>query len=233
MSTFRVKNFRVKTLVAALAIAGLATACDRNNAQRDAYVAPEPSTVERATTAQGTTQDINRGTQSGALSSAQDGSRLDGSHSNDLNRSGDLAQADHEETIQFAGTELTPESEGRLEQLVESLDKDKPVKVIISMDQSMYEDGAGRQTATSSEQPGISQDSREGYTAALGLRVESVKEFMDEQGVEVTQWQFERMEEQDLAQQRNAEEQPEDVQSVRLVIAANSQSGSVSSVIEE
>lgn len=246
---FRVKTlvFRIKTLVAALAIAGFATACDRDTARSDAYVAPESSTIDRATTAQGTTQpDALSSVQDSAnqrstsqrstsqRSTSESGLINDGySHDADLNRSGDLAKADHEETIQFSGTELSPDSESKLEDLVKSLDKDKPVKIIVAMDQSMYEDETGRQTATSSEQPSVNRDSREDYTAALGQRVESVKEFMQEQGVEVTQWQFERMEEQDLAQQRNAQDQAEDVQSVRLVIAANPQGGRVGTVLDE
>lgn len=244
MKTFHVKTFRVKTLVAALAIAGFATACDRDTARSDAYVVPESSTIDRATTAEGTTIRNEGTTQPDALSSVQDNANQRSttqsglinegySHDADLNRSGDLAKADHEETIQFSGTELSPDSESKLEDLVKSLDKDKPVKIIVAMDQSMYQDETGRQTATSSEQPSVNRDSREDYTAALGQRVESVKEFMQEQGVEVTQWQFERMEEQDLAQQRNAQEQAEDVQSVRLVIAANPQSGRVSTVLDE
>lgn len=216
-------TFRVKTLVAALAIAGLATACDRDTAQRDAYVTPESATIDRATTADGTTQPD-------ALSSIENNGY---SSDADLNRSGSLTQADHEETIQFSGTELTPESEGKLGELVESLDKDKPVKIIVAMDQGVYENETGQQTATSSEQPGVSEDSRESYTSALGQRVETVKQYMEEQGIEVTQWQFERMEEQDLAQQRNAQETAEDVQSVRLVIAASPEDGSLSSVMPE
>jgi len=216
-------TFRVKTLVAALAIAGLATACDRDTAQRDAYVTPESATIDRATTADGTTQPD-------ALSSIENNGY---SSDADLNRSGSLTEADHEETIQFSGTELTPESEGKLGELVESLDKDKPVKIIVAMDQGVYENETGQQTATSSEQLGVSEDSRESYTSALGQRVETVKQYMEEQGIEVTQWQFERMEEQDLAQQRNAQETAEDVQSVRLVIAASPEDGSLSSVMPE
>lgn len=222
-------TFRVKTLVAALALAGFATACDRDTAQRDAYVTPESSTIDRATTAEGTTQP-------GALNSMEDNGYSTSTgyaHEGDVNHSGDLAKADHEETVQFSGTELTPESEGKLTELVQSLDKQKPVKIIVAMDENIFENQAGEQTATTSQQPGISENAREVYTSALGQRVETVKEFMEEQGLEVTQWQFERTEEQDLAQQRNAQESAEDVQSVRLVIAASQQDGSLSSVMEE
>jgi hypothetical protein len=219
-------TYRVKTLVAALALAGFATACDRDTAQRDAYVTPESSTIDRATTAQGTTEPD-------ALSTVEGNGYSTDSHSGELNMSGDLAKPDHEEEVQFSGLELTPESEGKLEELVQSLDKEKPVKIIVAMDEQVFENPAGEQTATSSQQPGITEGVREDYTSALGQRVETVKQFMEEKGIEVTQWQFERMEEQDLAQQRNSQESAEDVQSVRLVILASDQEGSLSSVMEE
>lgn len=219
-------TYRVKTLVAALALAGFATACDRDTAQRDAYVAPESSTIDRATTAQGTTQPD-------ALSSVEGNGYSTDSHQGDLNMSGDLAKPDHEEEVQFSGLQLTPESEGKLQELVESLDKDKPVKIIVAMDEQVFENPAGEQTATTSEQPGIAEGVREDYTSALGQRVETVKQFMEEKGIEVTQWQFERMEEQDLAQQRNSQESAEDIQSVRLVILASDQEGSLSTVMDE
>lgn len=228
-------TYRVKTLVATLALAGFATACDRDTAQRDAYVTPESSTIDRATTAEGTTQPDALSTIEGNGYSTE-GSSIDGnrystdSHSGDLNMSGDLAKADHEESVQFSGVELTPESEGKLENLVEALDKEKPVKIIVAMDEQVFENPAGEQTATAAQQPGVTEDTREDYASALGQRVETVKEFMEEKGIEVTQWQFERVEEQDLAQQQNAEE---DVQSVRLVIMAGDQAGGLSSVVDE
>jgi len=229
-------TYRVKTLVAALALAGFATACDRDTAQRDAYVTPESSTIDRATTAEGTTQpDALSTIENNGYSTEGGNYSVDSrdSHSGDLNMSGDLAKADHEETVQFSGVELTPESEGKLENLVEALDKDKPVKIIVAMDEQVFENGAGEQTATAAQQPGVTENAREDYASALGQRVETVKQFMEEKGIEVTQWQFERMEEQDLAQQRNSQESAEDVQSVRLVILASDQEGSLSSVMEE
>lgn len=217
------KTFRCKTLVAALAVAGLATACDRNSVERDAYVPPESPAVERSTTAQGTTSPS-------AISEVEDRGYAQEA---DLTTRGSLAEADHEETIQFSGSELTAESEGKLGALVSALDADKPVKVVVAMDDEMYENSQGQQTATSAEQPHINQDSRDRYTSAFGERVDTVKQFMEEQGVEVTQWQFERIEEQDLAQQRNAQESSEDIQSVRLVISASPQDGGFSAVTDE
>lgn len=216
------KTFRYKTLVAALAVAGLATACDRDSVERDAYVPPEPPAVERSTTAPGTTTPS-------AITSAEDSGYAQEA---DLTQRGSLTEADHEETIQFSGSELTAESEGKLGELVDSLDREKPIKVIVAMDEEMYENPEGQQTATSAEQPDVNQENRERYTSAFGQRVETVKQFMEEQGVEVTQWQFERIEEQDLAQQRDAQESAEDIQSVRLVISASPQEG-ISAVTEE
>lgn len=217
------KNFRYKALVAALAVAGLATACDRDSVERDAYVPPEPSAVERSTTAAGTTTPS-------AVTSIEDSGYA---HEADLTDSANITDADHEETIQFSGSELTAESEGKLGELVESLDAEKPIKVIVAMDEEMYENPQGEQTATSAQQPNINQENRERYTSAFGQRVETVKQFMEEQGVEVAQWQFERIEEQDLAQQRDAQESAEDVQSVRLVISANPQESGLSGVSDE
>lgn len=220
------KTFRYKTLVAALSVAGLATACDRDSVERDAYVPPEPSAVERSTTAAGTT------TPSAVTSTTIEDSGY--AHEADLTtQSAMLTEADHEETIQFSGSELTAESEGKLGDLVEALDTEKPIKVIVAMDEEMYENPQGEQTATSAEQPDINQENRERYTSAFGQRVETVKQFMQEQGVEVTQWQFERMEEQDLAQQRDAQESAEDVQSIRLVISANAQESGLSGISDE
>lgn len=216
-------KFRTKTIVAALAMAGAVTACDRDSVERQAYEPPQPPAVERSTTAPGTTDPS-------ALASMEDNGYA---HDADLTQQGNLTEADHEETIRFSGTELTPESEGKLDDLVSELDKEKPVKVIVTMDQGMYEDEAGQQTATSAEQMDVNQENRERYTSAFGQRVETVKQFMDEQGVNVAQWQFERMEEQDLAQQRDAQLEAEDIQSVRLVIAANSQDGEYSSVMDD
>lgn len=217
------KTFQMKTLVAALALAGLATACDRDSAQQDAYVAPEPAAVDQSTTAPGTTDP------SALRSLEKDGY----AHQADLNRTGNITEADHEGTLQFSGTELTPESEGELQTLVESLDKQKPIKVIVAMDDDMYENDAGQQTPTASQQTDVSLDSRTRYTSAFGQRVDTVKQFMQEQGVEVTHWQFERMEEQDLAQQEDAQEDAQDVQSVRLVILGSSEDNGISAVSED
>jgi len=218
------KTFRIKTLVAALALAGLATACDRDSAQQDAYVPPETTAVDRSTTAPGTTDP------SALRSLERDGY----AHQADLNESGELTKADYEKTLKFSGAELTPESEGQLQTLVESLDKQKPVKVIVAMDENIYEDNAGRQTPTAGQQESVDKDARTNYTSAFGQRVDSVKQYMQEQGIEVTQWQFERMEEQDLAQQRDAQEDAGDIQSVRLVIAASSSDDAgISSVDDE
>jgi hypothetical protein len=217
------KTFRCKTLVAALAVAGLATACDRDSVERDAYVPPEPPAVERSTTAAGTT------TPSAVTSIEESGY----AHEADLTTRQSVTEADHEESIEFSGSELTAESEGKLTELVDALDAEKPVKVIVAMDDQMYENTQGQQTATSDQQPNINQQNRERYTSAFGERVETVKQFMEEQGVDVTQWQFERIEEQDLAQQRDSQESAEEIQSVRLVISASPQDGSFSAITEE
>lgn len=217
------QTFRYKTLVAALAVAGLATACDRNSVERDAYVPPDRPPIERSTMAEGTT----------SPSAIQSVDERGYSHEADLTPPGELTEADHEETLQFVGGSLTAESEGKLGQLVSNLDADKPVTVIVAMDEHMYEDDQGLQTGTSAEQPHINQDNRERYTSTFGQRVETVKQYMEEQGIEVAQWQFERLEVQDLAQQRNAQEEEQEVQSVRLVISASAQERGFSSLSDD
>ncbi len=216
------KVFSYKALAIAVATVGLATACERNSVERDAYVPPESPPVERSTTAQGTTSPS-------AITSMDQGY----AHEADLTPTGSVAEADYEETLQFQGSELTAASVGKLGELVDSLDADKPVKVVVAMDDDIYENSRDQQTGTSVEQAGVNQQDRERYTSAFGQRVDVVKQYLEEQGVEVTQWQFERIDEQDLAQQRNAEESAEDVQSVRLVISADPQGSGFSAVSDE
>jgi hypothetical protein len=247
------KHFQLKTLVVALAVAGFATACDRDGARRDAYVPPEQPPIERSTTAPGTTNP-------GALSTMEDGRYTE-----------DTAAAgiDHEETVQFSGTELTDESEKKLENLVEALDKSKPVAVIVAMqDPSLRSNteanpnttgtNAGTNTSTSvpgsTTNPGIASNttssrdtsagnditgsrdssaSRNPTTDAGGStggdiqneslfsqRVDEVREFLREQGVEVVQWQIEGSTAQQTQQSPSLQE---DVQQVRIVIAGTSQ----------
>lgn len=193
------KPFQIKTLVAVMAIAGFTSACDRDDPRRQGYVPPEPPAVERSTTAPGTTSPD-------ALQSLNENGYARSAES--AGKSSDIA---HQETVQFSGIELTDKAEERLEGLVEELDKDKPVAVTIALEGSNLAEGsqAPRDTADAGNS-GMAENA-----AVLAQRVDRIRAFMEEQGVEVVQWQFEGMEPQQPAQQQSLQE---DVQHVRLVI---------------
>ncbi len=111
------KTFKMKTLVAALAVAGLATACD-NNETAQTYQPEQPAVVERSTTAPGTTTpSAYSSDRSAPVTGTSSAAAID---------------ADHQETIAFQGNELTDEAEGKLDNLVSSIDKNKPVAVTIA-----------------------------------------------------------------------------------------------------
>lgn len=217
------KNFRLKSLAAALAIVGFATACDRNTAQRDAYVPPEPPPIERSTTADGTTSPD-------ALQSLENDpyatTRMTTS-------AGDI---DHEETVQFSGTELTDASEEKLEDLAEALDKDKPVSVIVAMEETsadVSETTGKSATSTNSNMPAepgtadrdmVNSAARSAELENGGefaQRVDRVREFLQEQGVKIVHWQFEGTTQEYQAMNQ----QPEDLQQVRIVIADSIDTG--------
>lgn len=212
------KNFQLKSLVAALAVVGFATACDRNTAQRDAYVPPEPPPIERSTTADGTTSpDALQSLETDPYATTRMATSA-----------GDI---DHEETVQFSGTELTDASEEKLEDLAEALDKDKPVSVIVAMEESSADVSETTNTsATSTTNPNMPAEldtpDRDMVNSAarsaelengaeFAQRVDRVREFLQEQGVKIVHWQFEGTTQEYQAMNQ----QPEDLQQVRIVIA--------------
>lgn len=213
------KNVRLKSLAAALAVVGFATACDRNTAQRDAYVPPEPPPIERSTTADGTTSPD-------ALQSLEN----DPYASSRMTTS--AADIDHEETVQFSGTELTDASEEKLEDLVEALDKEKPVAVIVAMEESSADVSETTNTSAATTPPNSNMPADTGtadrdmanteanpaeteHGAEFAQRVDRVREFLQEQGIEVVHWQFEGTTQNYQA----TNQQAEDIQQVRIVIA--------------
>jgi len=213
------KNFKLKSLVAALVVVGFATACDRNTAQRDAYVPPEPQTIERSTTAEGTTSPD-------ALQSLENDPYATAS---DARMATAAAEVDHEETVQFSGMELTDASEEKLEDLAESLDKDKPVAVIVAMEEASADvsetsDAAASINSTTptdsaAQNPGMANTetnpAQPEQSGEFAQRVDRVREFLQEQGVKVVRWQFEGTTQQYEAMNQ----QPEDIQQIRIVIA--------------
>jgi hypothetical protein len=236
------KNFKLKTLVAALAVVGFASACDRNTTQRGAYVPPETPPIERSTTANGTTDP-------GALQSMEE------PYARNATTSGDAVEFDHEETVQFTGTDLTDASEEKLEDLAEALDKDKPVAVIVALQESSA-DISNTETANSTSDIRTEQELNEsrnnmansntqttdtavnngaqGTNSAQGQvangaefaeRVDRVREFLREQGVNVVQWQFEGTNQSQAISQQDVNQ--EDLQQIRIVITNSTDANTI------
>lgn|GEM_PF-3581775 len=225
------KNFKLKTLVAALAVVGFTSACDRNTAQRDAYVPPERPPIERSTTADGTTEP-------GALKSMEE------PYASNVRTSGDGVEFDHEETVQFSGTDLTDASEDKLEDLAEALDKDKPVAVVVAVQESSAEISNSESANTTSDirtDQELNEKTRSNMAnnnavnttggaqgtsgtqgglvngAEFAERVDRVREFLREQGVNVVHWQFEGTTQSQAINQQDVNQ--EDLQQIRIVIA--------------
>lgn len=253
------KHFKMKTLIAALAVAGLTVGCDRDDVRQDAYVPPEEQPIERTTTAPGTTDPS-------AVTSMENDNYS-------RNRAPATVSVDHEETVQFEGTALTDESEGKLEDLVEALDKDKPVAVIVAMEESPDSQNMSGQrdniapgttnpamnsTNTSTDAGAQSRDSGMAATGTsqtadtpesttvFSQRVENVRQFLEEKGVEVVEWTFEDSADgqtlsgstnttpsatDGLATGGSATQPQEDVQQIRIVISGAMEDGGISSVV--
>lgn len=228
------KTFRVKTLVAALAVVGFASACD-DRAERNAYVPPEPAAVEESTLAedrravdgrviQGTTASPNT---IGGINSSDYGNASDRAGSSLKDQSvGSLAEVDHQETVEFDGRALTDDSEEKLQNLVESLDKDKPVEIIVAMEEGAIQSDPSATPGTAlRDTADPSQRTQSG--AEFSQQVDELRQFMQEQGVQVVQWRFEgssqdpaAIEQPGLTQDQQAQMQQEDLQQVRLVVSS-------------
>jgi hypothetical protein len=211
------KTFKLNTLAAALTLVGFVSACDRNTAQRDAYVPPQPPPIERSTTAEGITNP-------GALESLQEDP-----YASNTRTSGGTVDIDHEETVQFSGTELTDASEEKLEDLADALDKDKPVAVTVAIQESGV-DVSGANSANpdirAEQDASLSDRADPNGTAGeldngaeFAQRVDRVREFLQEQGVKVVHWQFEGTTQSEATTQTQAMNQQQDVQQIRIVIA--------------
>ena len=199
---------RLQLALAALLATGFISACS-DRAEQSAYVPPDRSGVEDSTLAQ---SDRNDPLEAPGYGTA-------------AQRDRSLADIEHHEVVEFTGTIISPSSEDRLHDLVETLDRDKPVEIIVAT-----EDGA-IQTEPSTV-PGIvtpdtadpSQQTVSG--AAFSQQVDELRQFMQEQGVQVVQWRFEgssqdptTIDQPGLTQDQQAEILQDDLQHVRIVIA--------------
>lgn len=212
-------NMKLKTLAATMLVAGVLTGCN-DRAERSAYTPPEPSAVEDSTIAE--TDRQNPITNRDAVG---DGNYDDGRYGSAAQRDRDLAEIDHHEVVKFKGATMEPASEDKLQGLVESLDKDKPVEVIVAIEEGAIQ--SQPPTAPGAVTPDTADPSQQTQTgAAFAEQVDELRTFMQEQGVKVVQWRFEgssqdpaSIEQPGLTQDQQMEMSQEDMQQVRIVIS--------------
>lgn len=164
---------------------------------------------------------------------------------------------DHEGVVHFDPNSVTlsPQGEGQLKQLVEQLDKDKPIALTVSMREGYDPAAESRQ----SQSVHGSKDSSAGYPGeGEGLagrniepsqenraeliaryRVESIRLYLQEKGIEVVEWNMEGQPSSFSDTQPSAEagvagrteaELGENVQQVRVVVIGEIQPEGLSSL---
>lgn len=259
------KNANMKKWLLSLAIASVAATGYADSINKNQSIESSSSTSTSATSnsaADGSNRNRIEEQNSVTESTTQRETYTNTESQRSANASGDQSAISQEETVQFETNSLalTDESEDKLENLVQNLDKSKPVAVTVEVQEpvatssSSYREPATSDPAVSSSEPGM-KDSSTGYptdpsvtdstmtpanpsstmdssvdpqrearernTQALSqYRAESVRQFLEEKGLDVVEWNVEGSGQKQTISVTEDNGQPiEDVQQIRIVIS--------------